>query len=64
MDETYIKVKGTAKYSSTIHSTTAGQYIFQVCNGQVQNNVPEPASLALSGLSLAGLAVVRKRKST
>ncbi len=34
-----------------------------ISNVNVGNNVPEPASLALVGLGLAGLAVSRRRKS-
>lgn len=54
-----------ALISNRLNSDTDGRYVFSARSGGVDNpvQVPEPGSLALLGIGLAGLGFVRRRRT-
>ena len=56
----------TGLIHNSFNSSTLGQYVFHVRNGEVEPpppGVPEPISLILLGIGLAGLETIRRRKA-
>ncbi|MCX7083706.1 MAG: PEP-CTERM sorting domain-containing protein [Methylococcales bacterium] len=55
--------QATGLINNDLNSSTLGQYIFNVSNGVVVNNVPEPESIALLMLGLMGFAALRRKEN-
>ena len=55
----------TGLVHNSLSSPVEGRYLFQVRNGQVQdpNPIPEPGTLALLGLGLAGVFGLRRKQA-
>lgn len=55
--------QATGLINNDLNSSTLGQYIFNVSNGAVVDNVPEPESIVLLMLGLMGFGALRRKEN-